>query len=239
MTTEAPTPAPNRRADDTIDPKYKKPLAPPPHRVSIPTHKDFANATALLETLTSDTVVKRFSGSTKVGVKHPLDDHFYVCFSIPDAAPPCDVFTEYLEPAIRKMAAMLYGVPAIAVQQLTLCPAGMVLCYNFPDSVLPLRFIVCYDGVREEHSVTVELYCRRIDIREGMRIYFLRKKGTTDQYYQRRGGRKRWCDDQLVRDPKWGLMATAACWTSPNGPRPVKGSDGETVPFQLGEEITG
>jgi hypothetical protein len=69
-------------------------------------------------------------------------------------------------------------------------------------------------------------------------IYFLRKKGTTDQYYQRRGGRKNHCGSKRgTRDPKWGLITTAACWTSPNGPRPIKGSDGEIVSFQLGEEI--
>ena len=71
-----------------------------------------------------------------------------------------------------------------------------------------------------------------------MLIYFLRKKGTTDQYYQRRGGRKHHCGEKRgTCAQKWGPMATAACWTSPNGPRPVKGSDGEIVSFQLGEEI--
>jgi hypothetical protein len=69
-------------------------------------------------------------------------------------------------------------------------------------------------------------------------IYFLRKKGTTDQYYQRRGGIKHHCGEKRgTRDPKWGPMTTAACWTSPNGPRPIKGKDGEIVSFRLGEEI--
>ena len=70
-----------------------------------------------------------------------------------------------------------------------------------------------------------------------MMIYFLRKKGT-EKYYQRRGGRKHHCGEKRgTRDPKWGPMESAACWTSPNGPRPVKGSDGEIVSFRLGEEI--
>ncbi len=30
-----------------------------------------------------------------------------------------------------------------------------------------------------------------------------------------------------------GPLESAACWTSPNGPRPVKGSDGEIVTFPL------
>ncbi|MHC4704362.1 MAG: hypothetical protein ACYTFQ_27740 [Planctomycetota bacterium] len=68
-------------------------------------------------------------------------------------------------------------------------------------------------------------------------VYFLRKKGTTD-YYQRRGGRKHlYGPKRGTRDPQWGPLASAACWTSPNGPRPVKGKDGEIVTFKLGEEI--
>jgi len=71
-----------------------------------------------------------------------------------------------------------------------------------------------------------------------MIIYFLRKKGTTDQYYQRHGGRKHHCGEKRgTRDPKWGPLKGAACWTSICGGRPIKGSDGEIVPFRLGEEI--
>lgn len=68
-------------------------------------------------------------------------------------------------------------------------------------------------------------------------IYFLRKKGTTDQYYQRRGGRRiNSGADRGKRVSKWGPMSKAACWTSPNGPRPVKGDD-DIVGFELGIEI--
>jgi hypothetical protein len=74
-----------------------------------------------------------------------------------------------------------------------------------------------------------------LSIPKTMPIYFLRKKGTTDQFYQRRGGRK--CRHGCKRGTRtlvWGPMETAACWTSPNGPRPIKGADGEIVEFPLG-----
>ena len=64
-----------------------------------------------------------------------------------------------------------------------------------------------------------------------MPIYFLRKKGTSDQYYQRQGGlewERRGCR-------KWGPKATAACWTTLSGPRPLKDSGGEIV-FSLLEK---
>jgi hypothetical protein len=68
-------------------------------------------------------------------------------------------------------------------------------------------------------------------------IYFLRKKNTTDQYYLRRGGRKNlYGDKRGTREPVWGSMKKAACWTSPNGPRPIRG-DNDIVGFKLGIEI--
>ncbi len=69
-------------------------------------------------------------------------------------------------------------------------------------------------------------------------VYFLRKKGT-NQYYQRRGGRKHHCGEKRgARTAVWGPRATAACWTTLSGPRAVKGLDGEIVSFSLGKQET-
>jgi hypothetical protein len=73
--------------------------------------------------------------------------------------------------------------------------------------------------------------------RRSKMIYFLRKKGTTDQFYQRRGGRKcHYGCKRGTRTTVWGPRHTAACWTSPRGPRAVKGQDGEVVAFSLSSE---
>jgi hypothetical protein len=75
------------------------------------------------------------------------------------------------------------------------------------------------------------------DARRSKMIYFLRKKGTTDQFYQRRGGRKcHYGCKRGTRTTVWGPRHTAACWTSPRGPRAVKGQDGEVVAFSLSSE---
>jgi len=71
-----------------------------------------------------------------------------------------------------------------------------------------------------------------------VKIYFIRKKGTTDQYYRRRGGGRYTSGPKRgKRRSMWGTMAEAACWTCPAGPNPVKGEN-DVIPFTLGEEVT-
>ena len=130
------------------------------------TREDFANAVTLLETLTSDTVVKRSEGGVGADVGRQFDDHFAVCFVIKDEDQPCDIVTEHLEPAIRKMAETLSGFSTIEVFALPQHSApGAPLCYSFPDSALPLRCTQSYDGVRQRYLVVTELLCRQVEDR--------------------------------------------------------------------------
>jgi hypothetical protein len=159
MGSKAPTPAPNRRPDGTIDPDYKKPLATP----TLPTREDFVNATALLETLTSDTVVTRLGEGIEMGSRHPFDHHLYSCFVVKDSAQPCDVVTEYLEPAIQELAKAMSGFQMVGVRPLSARPRDLShLCYDFPDATLPLRFTLSYDMIKQGTMVVVDLFFRLV-----------------------------------------------------------------------------
>jgi hypothetical protein len=160
MGSKAPTPAPNRRPNGAIDPDYKKPLAPPP---TLPTREDFVNAVALLETLTSDTVVTRLGEGIEMGSRHPFDHHLFSCFVVKDSEPSCDTVTEYLEPAIQELAKAMSGFQMVGVRPLSARPRDLShLCYDFPDATLPLRFTLSYDMIKQGTLVIADLFFRPV-----------------------------------------------------------------------------
>ena len=189
MTTEAPTPAPNRRADGTHDPNYKKPLAPSTRQSEVvvaddePTEKD-VNRTWRWQHKGDGRVTRLFCGDREV------------------LALDC----RRLE--IRDTVGQVYERLNVVIGE------GKSPTWDDEQAILAL--------LNEDNAVN-----------PGVNIYFIRKKGT-EQYYQHLWWPDARLGQQGTRDPKWGPMTTAACWTTPNGPRPVKGSDGEIVSFQLG-----
>jgi hypothetical protein len=125
--------------------------------------EDFENATSLLATLTSDTVIRGLGGETELFGKHPFDHHLYSCFVVKDSDLPCDSFTEYLKPTMQEMAKAMSGFSMVGVQPLP--PSGVggiTLCYNFPDAPLPLRFTLSYNGIRQGTMVVADLFFRLV-----------------------------------------------------------------------------
>lgn len=113
------------------------------------TRGDFTKALALLEKLTSDTVVERGK---------PTPDHFYVSFVVPDTEQASNIFDKYLEPAIRSLAKALPDAPKATAQAL-FSPPAYAKCYNFSDSIWPLRCMVIYDMSKEGYQVTLDILC--------------------------------------------------------------------------------
>lgn len=129
------------------------------------TREECANAVHLLESLTPDTIIRKAEGEFVPGTKNPFDNHLYTCFAVEDTDPTRDIANKYLEPAIQELAKTLSDIPMIAVRPLfiyPITPYSYAPCYNFPDSVLPLRFTFQYDYVRQQNLVTVDLRCRQI-----------------------------------------------------------------------------
>jgi hypothetical protein len=113
------------------------------------THDDFTKAILLLESLTPDIVVERHE---------PAPDHIFVSFVVPDTAQPSAIFAEYLEPAIQDLAKILPDTPK-AVTQILHTPPAYMKCYNFSDSVWPLRCSVAYDIPKEGYLIVLDLLC--------------------------------------------------------------------------------
>jgi len=127
------------------------------------TRTDCVKATDLLNELTSDVVVVRKPDDIQPGLRRPFDNHYHLSFIIQDEGAYCDIFAEYMEPAIKEFARHMRDIPMVAVHPLESSSRySPTLCYNFPEARLPLRFTATYDVIAQGTRVTMDLFSRHV-----------------------------------------------------------------------------